>query len=247
MFSVNWLPVIVALAPKIRIAPPSPDIALLRSNIVFETLRVSSDVEIAPPAFAARLLTKILARTFNVLDPANVLTPPPEALVELSLTSTRSSVVVLNSARKPPPSAPTTIPSWIVRSRNVAVVEKTSKTRSIDSPSITVTPIPYPTMVTGFVMSRSPVALESSPVPASASLYVPAGTTMVFASTLPFAVLMASRSDVTPSTPLTTSLVVVTKIAVDPSSNAPISTLADIPPFRIRSAPRWSTSTSESV
>jgi len=108
----------------------------------------------------------------------------------------------------PPPYA--AAPFWIVTFWIVTVpVDSTWNTRSSWPPSMIVVAAVSPEIVTALVRSRSPVAFASSFAPASASVYVPAGTTIVSApapvahastAVSVFAAWIASRSVQLPST-----------------------------------------------
>jgi hypothetical protein len=112
---------------------------------------------------------------------------------------------------------------WIV---TLPAVSKMSNTRSIRPASMIVDVAPAPLMVTGRVISRSPVAARSSPAPATVSVYVPAGSVMISAAVVALAALMASRSVQPPAvvahTPSVPSAVVLTTNVAASSDDVPM-------------------------
>jgi hypothetical protein len=112
-----------------------------------------------------------------------------------------------------------------------------SNTRSIRPASMIVDVVPAPLMVTGPVMSRSPVAAASSPAPATVSVNVPAGSVMTSAPASALAALIASRSVQPPAlvvhAPSAPSAVVLTTKVAASDRGAPaiaptIATMAKI-------------------
>jgi hypothetical protein len=174
--------------------------------------------------------------------------PPPPSRPSLPVTrawrSVRTAEFQMPPASVPAPEKPLrTVRPWIV---TFPAVLKMSKTRSRRPASTIVDVAPAPVIVTGPVMSRSPVAAASSPAPATVSVNVPAGTVMVSAPESAFAALIASRSVQppavvahTPSVPsavvLTTNVAACTRAA--PATHQPSATAAAIRPYGVIRAP----------
>jgi hypothetical protein len=142
--------------------------------------------------------------------------PPPPSRPTLFSTRAWLSVSVASfkmpPAKVPAPEKPLrTVNPWIV---TFPAVSRMSKIRSFCPPSMIVAVAPAPVIVTGPVMSRSPVAAASSPAPITVRLKVPAGTVIASAPELAFAARTASRSVHPPvavvQTPSVPSAVVLT-------------------------------------
>lgn len=83
-------------------------------------------------------------------------------------------------------------------SRLKVTFRSTSKTRSRPAPSMMELLFPTPVIAMLLLMSRSPFAAASSPVPLMVSRYVPAGSVMTSLPASSLASMIAARNDVLP-------------------------------------------------
>ncbi len=188
----------VRLTSKSLPKPPPPPAELPLSVTRFSV----ADVPLVktPPPMHPPLQTLLLTVT-SVSDTTSVFEMPPPCraavfCVTTTLLRLRVAVFVpVAPVWMPPPAALPGFPLRIVTPEiDVVPLANTSNTRSIPPPSMIELAAPAPVMVTGSVMSRSPVAAASSPWPAIVSVMVPAGMTMVSAPVFAFDAWIAARS-----------------------------------------------------
>ena len=140
------------------------------------------------------------------LPPSPPTRPPPEPTapsVPFLPAATLFRMVTEESVTWPPvfkipPPSPAAWPCWIVTLEIDTLPPRTWKTRSRLLPSMMVLVEPLPWMVRLLVMSRSPVALASSPAPAMVSVKVPTGRMILLAPPCASAAWMAERNEMCP-------------------------------------------------
>jgi hypothetical protein len=242
---------LLSVAVTVLSSPPPSVTAVFPLSVTFVNVSVPSFW--MPPPAAADVLPLTVTR-WSRATPV-LYRPPPRLFVVLPLSVTSFAVRSLSLRIPPPPSRPSlvwtrtwfsvstaefqmppastprpekplrTVRPWIV---TLPAVSKMSNTRSMRPASMIVDVAPAPLIVTGRVMSRSPVAARFSPLPATVSVNVPAGTVMVSAPDSALAALIASRSVQPPAvvahTPSVPSAVVLTTKVAARDGDAPTTT-----------------------
>ena len=200
--------------------PPPRPIVLLPLTV----LRVKESVpvlKIPPPPPLVLKPSRILSLTVvSISDRVPLFEmPPPKFSPVLSVTVLLVSVRV-PAFRMPPAPAPASgLPFWIVtESMKTIAPRMTVSTLSMAPPSMMVVAFPAPSTVKSPVISISPVAFASSPVPPILSVYVPAGRVTMSAPGSALATPIASRKEQSASQ--TPSLVSVALVTVNVAANA---------------------------
>jgi hypothetical protein len=180
-------------------APPPP--AIFPLNVTRFSAHVSPFVKRPPPPQPpVQVLSLTVASMSDRLS--KLAMPPPWIAAVFCLTTTLVRLRVATSVPRPPfamppPATPSGLPlRMVMPDIDVVPLANTSNTRSIPLPSMIVLATPAPVMMTGSLMSRSPVAARSSPRPLMVSKYglALAGMTMVSTPLLAFEAWMAARS-----------------------------------------------------